>query len=107
MNKEEILAMEVGEELDNLVQEQIFGLVPDSITSRRRYYKHYSTDISAAWQVMEKMRAEWNITMITGSLEIGRVVMHPLNRPEPVIEANAASMPEAICKATLIAKLAR
>jgi len=54
MNREDILNMPEGRELDALVAEKIFG-----ITKKHWDFeftlRHYSTDISAAWEVVEKM----------------------------------------------------
>ena len=56
MTREEILTMESGRTMDALVAEKIFGKVKDSW-----HYKltlpNYSTDIAAAWGVVEKIIA--------------------------------------------------
>jgi hypothetical protein len=73
MKKEEILAMEAGRELDVLVAEHVMGWYDISLMTNtsnnftnyqgitpgiysRRKIKNYSTDISATWEVVEKMR---------------------------------------------------
>lgn len=54
MDRETILAMKPGRELDSLVENHVFGLpFVDNETLRCPYY---STDISAAWEVVEKFK---------------------------------------------------
>ena len=62
MTKEEILAMEVGEKLDAFVAEIVMGIQGWFKYSTGYHPKAYpySTDISAAWQVVEKEGA-WDI----------------------------------------------
>lgn len=55
--REEILSMEVGRELNELIAEKVMN-IPVSVKKRKFEYvhvPHYSTDISAAWEVEEKM----------------------------------------------------
>jgi hypothetical protein len=52
MTREEIEKMEAEIELDALIAEKVMGIKPLSIS----YVERYSTDIAAAWSVMEKMR---------------------------------------------------
>lgn len=70
MNREEILAMEPGRELDGLVASTVMGwhIVEGHMTGRLFWHDannhshgviydfNPSTDISAAWEVVEKMR---------------------------------------------------
>lgn len=60
--------LEAGRELDALVAERVFGAVvdgerssidPDSADCWRET-PHFSTDISAAWEVVEMVYAKWN-----------------------------------------------
>lgn len=44
MNKDEILAMQAGSEIDTLIAEKIMGVV-----------ENYSTDIVCAWKVVERI----------------------------------------------------
>jgi len=65
LTKDEILAMEPGRELDALVAEKIFGLkykecigcYIDSNGDEQKIQRH-STEIAAAWEVVEKMYIE-------------------------------------------------
>lgn len=122
MNKEEILAMEAGLELDMLVGQYVIGFedyLKESgkrpVVRDGRYGKNYfdlpnySTDISAAWEVVEKLRE----THCYKIYDYGRN-MHK-NDPHHVTfspsekgwehsnEARASTAPEAICKAALLA----
>jgi len=62
MDKDEILAMKPGRELDTLVAEKIFrleymeciGCYIDSNGNEQKIQRH-STDIAAAWEVVKKM----------------------------------------------------
>lgn len=57
MTNEDIDKMEAGPELDKLVNEKVFGIQLnefDDITS----IKPYSTDIAAAWEVVEKLKGD-------------------------------------------------
>ena len=104
MAKEEILAMRTGLDLDNLICGEIFGWKTFGSV------KPYSTDISAAWLVVDKLternlfcsldylreqhwkegKGDWRCRVVCG-VKIEFVV--------------AKDVPEAICKAALLAKL--
>ncbi|MBA7635928.1 hypothetical protein ES703_43538 [subsurface metagenome] len=135
MTKEEILAMEPGTELDILVAEKVMNhpmpdfisedaldlylagtpIHCDSWTCVCRYDEGdipqwvpatYSTDISAAWQALKKLREEYwciEIKIADGCW----VIMELLRTPPIRVEVNAGTpferLPEAICKAALIA----
>ncbi len=57
MTRDEILKMPAGREMDKLIQSFVMGGLPpvrmDWIMS---YIPNYSTNIAAAWEVMEEMR---------------------------------------------------
>lgn len=125
MTKEEILAMEAGAELDDIVASKIMEweqggdegevwldhctdyFVTGRAPGSSDYYWKPSTDISAAWQIVEKME----------SLGYGHKHLEYSQRPEAgiawmfmqpgrgIFEAKAKKAPEAICKAALLAKL--
>lgn len=50
--------MNAGRELDALVANKVTGFTPTSTTNCRYDYPPYSTDIAAAWEVVEKMGGE-------------------------------------------------
>jgi len=108
MTREEILAMEVGERLDAFVAEGVMGIQSWFQYSDGLHPKAspYSTDILAAWKVVEKLYAE--------ELELS-LKSYIKNKPgflcsfakENVSRgiAGGKTAPEAICKAGLLAKL--
>ena len=73
MTREQILQMQAGEEMDRLVAEKIMGIEPPEVIpdagwlgggyvvnggcreAIEIFYARYSTDIAAAWLVVEKM----------------------------------------------------
>ncbi len=143
MTKEEILAMEAGKELDVLVAEKVMGhpmpdFIPeaaldlylagspihyDSWTCVCRYDEGdipkwvpdpYSTDISAAWRVVDKLTEEWtrenkpiSIEVIydCGSYETKIETWNEDKQDwnEPIFSGSCEAAPEVICKAALIA----
>lgn len=145
MTKEEILAIESGRKLDGLVAKEVMGIeveypfaegYPYYLTedkyAKKRYSPAkvwdavalYSTEVSPAWQVVEKLGGAWDIRR--------RFRPHPDDPPgspgRPTYQAKVFlsdyvpeedeltnertgrspwvwSLPEAICKASLLAKL--
>jgi len=147
MNKDGILAMEAGEELDRLVAIEIMGeqmpsFIPENaldlqlagspIKSQNGYWlclcKYeegdipiwhplpFSTDISAACRVLEKLTAEWTKRNKPISIEViydcgaYEVKVETFNEDksdwnEPIFSGSCEAAPEAICKAALVTKL--
>ncbi len=114
MTKEEVLAMEAGEKLDSLVLKTFWwDLVKHDVERATEFFMewckfHPSTNISAAWQVLKKLREEYwciEIKIADGC----SVVMELLRTPPIRVEVNAGTpferLPEIICKAALLAKL--
>ncbi|NTZ20912.1 hypothetical protein EXW96_26355 [Paenibacillus sp. JMULE4] len=114
MQAKEILAMEPGREMDALVAEKVMGYTThgqfrdkDGV---RVMIDRYSTDISAAWEVVDKMSKTHFSEMAMTELEDGawgwmaRFIL-VLNEPYTVngYRATAKTAPEAICKAALLA----
>ena len=105
--------MEAGRELDALVAEKVMGVKPEQvycdISGRNisRYFdledrmriESYSTDIGAAWQVLERVAESWlPCVMHNGMTWIAEF--------ESLIEfhtAYADTAPLAICRAALMA----
>jgi len=143
MAKEEILAMEAGEKLDELIAERIFGarllgvervLWKDDLgcVGEKPFATKFSTDISAAWRVVEKI-CNWdvddNMLILKGQAadlepkdeegkvgwweaEIngtwGKVIAEGKTAPEATwgkVIAEGKTAPEAICKAALLTRL--
>lgn len=122
MTREEILAMEAGRELDALVAVKIIGLeVEEKEDHLRMYVKGtrtpiltHSTDISAAWRVVEKVTEEKHchceVKVYPGGFANVKFtkVTGPFTSDEVLGCAgidNDETITEAICKAALLAKL--
>jgi hypothetical protein len=137
MTREEILGMEAGRELDKLIGFYIFGYgIPANIPPDKDLYirfkvtsnivngkadceeilpiplKCYSTDIKAAWEVVEKMREKSFYVRVNS---IGKYFeccfiknfVNENNTPGSFIGLSntCKTVPEAICKAALLAVL--
>jgi hypothetical protein len=129
MTKEEILGMEVGNDLDILVAEKVFGwrkgtneynilgwqwscqggnpILDDGWdgvwVTPLSCTPNYSTDIKAAWEVFEKFGFQGSVTY-SGSYYYCEI-MNGWNKTGAIYgkAENCNSAPEAICKAALIA----
>ena len=113
--KEEILAMKAGRGLNirvaedvmkrKFAQDEIFGDMESLDNGVYGYLQPYSEDISAAWQVIEKLKGyhpriefdpysqNWEATFSAREADFSY----------PIVSATTA--PEAICKAALLALL--
>lgn len=129
MTREEILAMKPGRELDALVAEKVMGwtnfspIDPDcdygvGVNGYRRNYAKspdgqekpfpfYSTDMSATWEVFEKIKEEgawvevaWNPKKKHYRCLIGA---EPIEGLQTVDLSGTNTAAEAICKAALLA----
>ena len=121
MTKEEILSMEAGgRELDAEVASKILGLEIEERQDFLRFYVretrtailNHSTDISAAWQVWQKITDKEPFSWAIYSDYDGIVfVEHYPNDYSGAMKAGSGDFrawglcPEAICKAALLAKL--
>lgn len=114
MTKDEILAIEAGDELDALVLRAFWrDLVKHDVEGATEFFLEWckfrpSTNISNAWQVLKKLHEEYwciEIKIANGCW----VIMELLRTPPIRVEVNAGTpfekLPEAICKAALLAKL--
>lgn len=115
MTREEILAMEPGRELDALIEQHIFGKrvewIQDEVTdpypivpAEYGYIvENYSSDISAAWEVVNQMyKDNWDFTLERHRF-MNRDKVGAFFGSLETVKAEAA--PEAICKAALLAIL--
>jgi hypothetical protein len=123
MTKDEILNMPAGREMDALIAEKLMGYVNGRKCYRyadnsgdwwTTHIPHYSTDIEAAWEVLEKMRAD-----CSGGGEPDYIMLNCYKELEPhwycakiwahhdgdipEVEATAETAPLAICRAALLA----
>jgi hypothetical protein len=133
MNREQIENMPAGREMDALIAKEVMGLevldvpiVPREVFNRhwltdaahREFMKaypdggaktvsHYSTETSAAWEVVEKLHSmgAWlSISIIPGykTWDV-RGVLNENTREEHRFINHAESAPLAICRAALLA----
>ena len=119
MTHDEIMKLEAGRELDTLVAERVMGWKlkshkwidgetrlgdfpedkKETGTSYRRVLK-YTTDISAAWEVVEKMNSEGFAFYILWTTGIPWAMFDKDSSMEYSAEADTA--PLAICRAALL-----
>lgn len=94
MTREEILAMKPGEDLDALIELHLFD------KTRSMYFKptKYSTSISAAWEVVEKIKQEMQDVTIHDDPYQGATATISL-----MSVGKAPTVPHAICIASLLA----
>jgi hypothetical protein len=96
MTQEEILKLQAGKELDSLVAREVLGIKPEET-------KHYSTEITDVWKVVEKLndyawfylgrgKDNWYATVRDRRIKRGQTTAPP-----------CTTAPEAICKAALLA----
>lgn len=109
MKREKILAMKPGEHLDRIVALRVMGYEESKMMdgwvrlgALATYPKRYSTDISAAWEVVEKIPVDiihpyagFRLTKLGNSVTVSF----------DGTEVSAKTAPEAICKAALLAVL--
>lgn len=120
------MAMKPGTRLDKLVAE-VFGDYTDRTDWHKdRIYHHFqlnkqsgwlvpapvSTDISAAWQVIEKLAEEWTKSNNPISVEViydcgayeCKIETFNGDWNSPIFSGSYNTAPEAICKAALLIK---
>ena len=132
MNKDEILEMQAGRELDALIAERVMGWTKVSKTVSRWTegteirekivwegkapddlkcsspieIKKYSTGIAAAWQVVEKIRGMYECKSHNGIVVMSDPDGWYAEFPEPIwSDATEKTAPLAICRAALLATL--
>ena len=132
MTRDEILNMQAGRELDALISMHIFGKNPElrmdftTKTSTELCIAHYSysapvhvfktqdgyfsvlprysTDIAAAWQVVEKLRETMYFVSISASADCGASWLCEWTTADTAIDfVRAGTMPLAVCRAALLA----
>ena len=100
MTKEEILAMKAGAELDYVVSQKVMGQGQEGLGFRTDY-NNYSTDISAAWQIVEKLILGYVFNLYFD--DVGDCWVCELFGGQQEYRGYGTA-PEAICKAALLAK---
>ncbi|CAH1054085.1 BC1872 family protein [Paenibacillus pseudetheri] len=115
LTREEILAMEIGNELDIEVAVTVMGRERDKFRSGwirlgdlSTYPKQYSKDISAAWEVVTHLMNDHKDVLVQGvSFEKNRLFDCAIyeHEDELAVTSMQSSAPEAICKCALLAVL--
>lgn len=112
MNQEEILNMPAGQDMDLLVAEEVLKL--DSVGWNERFFHNranFSTDISAAFEVAEKLSDKWDFAIVNNQ-NFGKYPdLHYGFRLQAIGEdshiktifALGETAPLAICRAALLA----
>lgn len=110
MNREQIENMPAGRKMDNLIAEHVFRLEKPAYPNDDKfiymegslgYYRFaspYSTDISAAWQVVEKMREKSGVVL--SDFLNNDWSCHFVDAGKEIV---AETLPLAICRAALLA----
>ncbi len=133
MTRDEITAMQPGRELDALVLEVVFGFpqkklfppeyweegdepfahynfIPSGKPKRThmidaRSVPDFSFSIAAAWQIIDKLRPEYDVMLNVMEPSRGLSVCIESNNHGPQFRINVKNSPEAICKAALLTLL--
>jgi len=87
--------MKAGEELDTLIFTRVMGLTMSHVSS----IPHYSTDISAAWEVVEKLRGVWDIRSMSKTWVA--ILSVQVGTSDKRVGEEAETAPLAICLAAL------
>lgn len=106
--------MKPGRELDALVAEKVMGLTSSEVEIHRQFWldgcfsnlPHYSTDIAAAWEVVEKLTSKkqphFQLSLCDSYTENPKwCAEFDLDRPFKRVIAKAETAPHAICLAAL------
>ena len=120
MTREQILAMEVGRELNAVIDKEIFGgdgcvhdlywVDPEEYACAKCHKQFcspepydYSADILAAWQVWEKMKVSGFWAKFIKAVDS----LSPTESYMPLLSLAETINPENICKAALLTKLTK
>lgn len=109
MTKSEMIALDPGRELDAHIAVMVMGFKEVTIVGKHYFtdpidtsLKEYSTDISAAWEVVEKMPVD--IIHPYAGFRLTKLVNSVIVSFDGT-EVTGKTAPEAICKAALLAIL--
>ena len=118
LDRDSILATQPGRELDALVEQYVFGnkvrwvqdLITDQypVSDQEGYIvEYYSTDISAAWEVVEESLKWGGLDLNCHGSKSGTkwFVAATYNKQGRCVSVTSHTAPEAICKAALLAVL--
>lgn len=99
MTKEEILALQPGREMDEIMIKEVLGEDPAG-----RQAPSYSTDIGAAWELLQKF--DW-VQLLKGQVGLWTCTIRKYRgTAHREFQALSRQAPEAICKVALIASAA-
>lgn len=101
--------MKPGRDLDALVAEKVMGLKGplanfwyETENGMHACLPAYSTDIAAAWEVMEELKSIGSMVQVFFSIGTWRVSWRRQNDPPSItLYATAGAAPHAICLAAL------
>lgn len=102
MTRDKILAMEPGLRLDSLVGYKVLKRM-----DARIFWPKYSTDINAAWRVLDKLKQIYHV-QLDGKPKLGwRLALFDHDGMPFYVGDYYPEPAEAICKASLIEQLER
>ncbi len=126
LTRDEILALPAGRELDALLAEHVMGwgqVQPDCYVhdgkdwcgtdpngggyygdTGRKIVPHFSSDIAAAWQVVERLRLDWSeFHLSRGPRGWSCLLADSLTRRPHIEVCNCDAASLAVCRAALLA----
>lgn len=108
MNRDDILTMEPGRELDFLVAEKILNYLGSKelfVWGYEAFHKyHFSSDISAAFKVVRKMKEDnWTFCLTADKEKVSAIFYWDQNKSFPEIIHESETL--AICQCALLAVL--
>lgn len=112
MTKDEILNMPAGREMDALISAKVFSIMPFKHPGENQeelFLPAYSTDISAAWEVVEKLdpfdfELVRNADKSWDCLIWNRAKENRLWEAKKIYVPDISDAPLAICRAALLAQ---
>ncbi|WP_211750425.1 hypothetical protein [Paenibacillus sp. Marseille-Q4541] len=106
---EEILNLPPGRDLDAHVALRVMGFKEITIVGKHYFtdpidtkLKLYSTDISAAWEIVDKLKIQIIPQSIGAPDQLSYLAIYNNEPFESKVEVFGRTAPEAICKAALI-----
>ncbi len=101
MTCDEIMNMPEGREMDALIAERVMGKTGNLV---KEIYLDYSTDIAAAWKIVEWCRDKWSIEITDEPM--GDYIVALWSRTHfKEWYSRSESAPLAICRAALLTTL--
>jgi hypothetical protein len=106
MNKQEILNLKAGNELDSLVREVVIeGLAEENEGCTGSMVENYSTDASTMWNIINIfVKRDFTYTITNNSNYEHSCIFDSIKSHKRYI-AHSENLAEAVCKAALMAAL--